>query len=947
MGKILLSGHVLKPRSTDVSQKSSPIDHVQRHLDLFQRHVIQQDEWPRRWLWLEERDADVWLSYSEKPGGDILKKLRVSDIVAVHSLDSRNALKEGVPQVGLINECFVVLTNEKRLVFASLDGKKAEWLSTLRGLNISGVSDEDKSESEDDSTSEEDVTEDSYDDDCNESIDVDLEEDEEEEEFEEDEGDDSFDEDGTNTEPTSPSSPGSPYNAQLAAVPHIFLDAEVFSSVQRSIGRDKQVLFAAKVTKCSSKDKDQDRIVAIVDSTLYIIERGTLKMHKTRIPTQQITGVIRNIHDDMQLAVLWCSGHDYLITFQEGGVEVVDAFIAHLAKQHASTPEHGAFIVRESLNILTAIRRSETDSYEVLDSEKHDKIHAAREAEVFPTLRMNGDAKVVLSDIVIKESSSGESEKLLVVTDLAIYFFQRKDFSNLTRRIGLKEIRSLMCYEAEGYILVQTGFTERGKRSGDILFRPATYSRDSPDSTYRVFLDLVGSNDRRKIAIAQSRSKAKLFSEGKLDKRDAITKLHTGGARRMKKVKELKDLRKVGKKMANITQKVGGGLFHMSEDVVKGMTGGMVKMVEGSMGMVYDMVGLSAGLGLHPATVQAAESVRIGTDKLTGPRGNAVFMPLAASALADLERGFDSRDVDKGPMTQSLLRNVRFADEADLPEKEKVWYVCNVLDLLEPHQAHLVLVVTSRYVLLYSDSSKGEGKPNFSRKSRIYHMHIQHLHLVVDCVTAPEHFLLAFKEKDFLLSCRHRYLDLLKRYLLRRHSKVKRKHPEASLRIGMVESPQHLRILRRSCGDALPQQALLPLSDHLHLGACEVAVELLSRFNETSMHFSAIAESQLFVKQTEEGKRSFDTRKVFVAVTESALYLLRGTESLVIKRRIELPCIGGLIVNAAQNDEVLVQALHYRIAVKQTTNPRLPVSTSSRGHRGRSSSGCGPSTSTA
>ena len=907
--RCVLEGYVLKPKSTEVThQKSRVLDHV-RHLS--------HDDWPRRYLCLIQEADGEHLSYSERKGGDVLKRIKVSDILEVSPLDPRSALKERIPQVSLIEQCFYVKTHEKRIVFASTDGKQAQWLSTLRSLNINGVSDGSEDESSDYASNdsfEDDAEFDSLFDDADANFaDEEDEEDEEEEEEDEDECCDD------NSDLSCPSSPGSPIESSLAASPRIDLSGESLALV-RSIVKERRIHFAARCTKFSSKDKDLERLLAVTDSDLFIIEKGRLRNHKTKIPIHQITGVIRNIHDDAQLAVLWCQGHDYLFTFTDNGAETAEHFVAHLAKQHSHSKERGAFMVRESLNILTAIRRTESDSYEPLETCALDKLSAGTEPDVASLLRMNGDAKVWLSDIVIKENASGDrSDKLIVVTDLAVYFF-KKDLTHLTRRIALKEIKCLLCYEPECYILIQMMHGERAHRHGDILF----CGKDNQDSTYKAFLDIVGKSavgsplqHSHSITVTKAKYKAKLFQDGRLDKKDTITKIHSG-ARKIK----VKELKKVGKKMRVLTQKLGGNIFHLSEDVVKGAAHGAVRVFEGSVGIVSDMVGLTSGLGLHPSTIQAAEAIRVSTDKLTGPRGNSVFLPLAASAMSDLSRSRnETKEVEKGALTQYVKENLRKNDDIlPIPEREEVWFAFPATDLLDSHHSGVVVVLTSKYFIMYQDSSKHDGRPLLKRHHRLFHSHLQHVTLLVDCIGATDIFLIGFKEKDFILSTRHRFIETFRKYLFRRCEKMRKKHPEAELMLGSVETTDHLKILK--CGadvKGLPQKALQPVSDGIHLAACENVIKELSQFAETVVYFSGVADAQIYKGETGEGRRSFDTRKYFVVVTNAAFYLIGSPskdEPLAVRRRLFLPLISGLLINEARCSDVLVQSLHYKITVK-------------------------------
>ena len=898
MGRVVISGPVLKPKSTDVGKSSRGgrlIDTVQRNLS--------QDQWPNRWLWLEESGGDVLLRYAEHEGGSALKSLRVSEVVSVHSLDSRHALKEGVPQMTLLENCFAVLTESRRLVFACLDGKRERWVAALRSYNVSGVSDEVNSDCEEVSSEDPSELHDDTDDDLGSA--EENEEDEEDEETEESE--------------KEPGSPFSPYDQALAERPKLYLP-EPKLNVIRGVVKGVKVLFAAQVTKISSKDKDQDRILALTETSLFLVEEGRLKLSKTRIPNHEVSGLIRNIHDDLQLAVLWSTGHDYLLSFLSADAGAVEAFIAHLAKAHEQAVEStSALMVRESNNILTAIRRSESDSYEPLPGSPDDKFKVALDSEVFPLLRMNGDGCVNMSDVVIKEMATGDtSEKLLVVTDLALYYFPSKDFSRVTRRIDLKNIRSLMYFEPEGYILVQVQHDKSGK--GDLLFRPASYRRDAP-GIFKTFLEqlpklaLACSRGRRSLPTSQAKFKAKLFTEGRLDRRDAMAKMHSG-ARKMGMKKNVKfattKMRKAAKKF--------GAIYHVGEDVVRGVAGGV--------GSLYDMAAMmvvTPGTGIHPSLQHAAEAVRIGLDKLTGSRGNAVFSALREQALKEVEREPQARVEDEGSVSTHVRQTTRFYEEADIPDKDSVLYACACLNLVtnEP----VVVVVTTSCVLLYTDTSGGEGRPMLARKQRLQHSKIHQLCYVVDCAARPTDFLMSFrspdKEKDcdFLLQCKTNHLYLLKCYCLRRHNKLKKKDESARLQIGSVDNPDSLKILmRKNPGDTAPLPCLVPHVDLIHLAACEKGVELLSAYSETEMMFSGVADVQLYRGKTAEGGRSFESKTCFVAVTECALYLLAGPKELEIVKRVDLPEVTALLVNDEQNEEVIVQTMHYTLAAQQAAS---------------------------
>eukprot|EP00659_Diplonema_papillatum_P002244 gene2244-3468_t len=711
--KIVISGNVLKPRGTDVATKRGKWKRVLR---------AGQKNWQQRFLWLEQAGPDVWLCFSESPSTTDRpsKRFHVREIAGVSALRPADALKEGL-QVRFLDKCIRVFSESKSYVFALLNNDRERWLEVMMKYGVAvtqgkegEASDDDESEGSSGTETESDEESDEDDDasaagsagdvadamnraDSDYDDDDEYEEDEEASEYDEnsedyEEADEDYTEAGSDFSPSSirsesTSSPLSPGHSQAVLETNLekslFIDerkAASMASVERSTIR-----FAAKVSKCSSKGKEQDRYIVLTSSDFHIITDTRIRCVKTKIGLQQLRGVIRNNDDELQVAVLWPSGHDYLLSFLPTDHDAVNQFVAHLRQAHYQKTRAPNFIDRESNNILAVIRRTKDESYEPLTSDRFDEFRVASDDRTCQILRENGDATVHISQIVLKESKGGESsEKLLVVTDLAVYYFPPSDFSNLNRRIDLKNVSGVMHEREDGLILLQVSENEGyGKKSGDLLFSPLTHSQHD-ESLYHVFLEqfpkIVAAGRSAHDAplhVAAARSKKKILETARLERRDAVAKT-VGNA-----MKLTGNITKHGLRFTGRVRKLGG---RMRGNLVQGVVKGMATQLYDAVG---DMVGFTAGAGLEKETALAAEQIGLPVDRLTGPGGNSVFSLAPEEAVAEIEN--DARLKKKEKISATLLSayvraNARFQEEKDLPEGEVPCFACRYVDALNTAQ---------------------------------------------------------------------------------------------------------------------------------------------------------------------------------------------------------------------------------------------------------------------
>eukprot|EP01064_Diplonema_japonicum_P032958 TRINITY_DN635_c1_g1_i1.p1 TRINITY_DN635_c1_g1~~TRINITY_DN635_c1_g1_i1.p1 ORF type:complete len:2438 (+),score=658.21 TRINITY_DN635_c1_g1_i1:52-7314(+) len=928
--KRLCEGWVRKPRGTEVEKRTI------KKLG----NLMKTNRWQERYMWMEEVVTDVrnvYLCYSNEPSAQPLKRLNTEDIEKLYHYDMMRADINGSDEI--LTDCFGIRTCDttgnhkgKNYLFSCMgESSRSRWIAALEHEGIQHVDGDECDETDSDDTEEPSepdletgIPTYLHDDDSTSTETCSTQTDYEEEYYEEetDEDDDTEDhqqdrrrEDthghghGESIDEGTPSHGGS----------HVFIDDKRKQLLYKIASPD----FACDVVKCSSKDKDQDRIIMISRSDLYIIEQGRLTTHKKRIPITQVTNVIRNNKDNLQEAIIWPKGHDYLLTFKR--ISDLTCF------NHVMKKRNPGFTVRWSNDIFSAIRRSENDEYEPLEASEHDHQHVATNSALFPKLRASGDVHVLMSDVLCKVDKGGEeTEKLIVVTDVAVYYFPSPgEISQGTRRIDFKDIKGILHNLdprrlAKGdrrYILIQVeAGTAYGDKAGDLLLSGRA------DAFFTVFIAQVPQVvtkyrqlEKKQQVDVKYASSDYMVKNARLEKRDAVAKTF-GGAKKMTGA-----LTKHGKKLGKGIKRLGGTL---DAKHVKKVAKGVKHMAKDLPGMwigAMDSIADAAGSGVHGGLLKACEEIRLHREKLTSSRGNAVFAPVAETHLKELMNDPRAEDPDTSESTVAVRGKQK---HFDIPQ-EKVWYAAWGMF----NDTEVLLVLTSLHISLFNvpQGSGGSPKEKLSAKARIMQLRITDLLYLVECPSQPDLLLLIFKKHDYLVSFTGKGSALLLTVFIlnlsKRLMKKTKLHSVSLVGLRSVGNPAMYRILQRKHeGDPLPRECLVSqAADYIHLATCEKVLELLKPYKNKEVLFSGVAVA------TALNKQKIILTGHFVAVTESAVYLLvemqESRQELRIKRRIGLHQISGLLVNDDENRELVTQVMDYEVTLRYEAeeNQKNPV----------------------
>eukprot|EP01062_Namystynia_karyoxenos_P005953 TRINITY_DN1206_c4_g1_i1.p1 TRINITY_DN1206_c4_g1~~TRINITY_DN1206_c4_g1_i1.p1 ORF type:complete len:2473 (+),score=922.09 TRINITY_DN1206_c4_g1_i1:111-7529(+) len=933
-----LKGWLMKPRGTDMAPDAyhfrDTVHKVEKYMHLGHGAPV----WHRRWVWVDQ-DRLCYAPAPPRDGDGERKSIELQDVTEVSVLRKGLAIESGLKGEDIVH-CFMVLTDAKRYPFVVLrEGDsyftRDQWIQGLRELQMlhggaaaaaaaPGGSDEDDEE-------------------------VDGGDDEEEEDEEEEEGDlddgesDDFGEGAEFDEDEdagygSEMSGGDRYAAAHGSPPppprQIYLDPKRKAAYASLL--DPGGLFASDVEKkSSSKPGSQERWLILTRPTLFILADRLIRKKKKKLPVQQIRGVIENLENENQVAVIWPAGHDFLLTFRdsaEGDAKrKKEDFISHLRVAHEQETQSSTFIRSQTRDIMSVVRLALTQGYRPLECEDLDELNIHNQEAVYPELRANGDSRVYLSDVIIKirkkkQEGEGaaveikeekESQKILVVTDLAVYYLPDTN-GHIDRRIPLSDIEGVY-HEPGGQVLFRVGSGRQayGQKMGDLVFK--LLDMEGWTRFLRILLqrDLPGLIRNAKgsdssVTFKKLKDEQELHRLAKWEHRDAMQRAVDGGNRIYKNILVMNKRAKRGLKTAKkgvteIDKKALHGAAMVGElgfNLAHGVASHMVAPITGSV----------AGLGLCKALISACkDELHVSPDKFHGPRGNAVFAALKlppdffdAQAVRDEleQRGGDPK----------LFRKV--LEQVGLPGNQKVsyWCHCSVVDTLNKWEK--TVIVTQHYLLMFAG---GEGvaptKAGLERKVRL-----DKLKTVVTC-GRRDYFALLFRanEMDLLMHGK----DVVQRALLatisgnihaihRAERRASAGAADAELELRHCDTFESLKIApRRTPLEAYPELALEGGEcDELQLARTEKVIRLLRPYGDSRVAFSGVAEVYRPSKSKErKGKEEDKKRPYLLALTNCAIYLITTEAQELdpeVVRRLELPHVSALAVNKRDNTEVRI-----------------------------------------
>eukprot|EP01059_Diplonema_ambulator_P007677 TRINITY_DN1716_c1_g1_i1.p1 TRINITY_DN1716_c1_g1~~TRINITY_DN1716_c1_g1_i1.p1 ORF type:complete len:2014 (+),score=692.67 TRINITY_DN1716_c1_g1_i1:1276-7317(+) len=504
-----------------------------------------------------------------------------------------------------------------------------------------------------------------------------------------------------------------------------------------------------------------------------------------------------------------------------------------------------------------------------------------------------------------------ETEKLVVVTDVAVYYFPPLEeflshYSGV-RRIDFREIKGIQHNidqrrSGKRYLLVQVdASTSYGDKAGDLLLS------GSLEGFFTAFVSMVPplvskyrKLNRKPNAEVKSATFESMVLHAKLEKRDAVAKTF-GEAKKMTNV-----LTRGGKKLGKGIKRLGGTLGD-----VKAVAKGVKHVAEGlgqigvtglNLMMDFDATTAGSGSGVHESLLKAAEEIHLHKDKLTSSRGNAVFVAVPEAKLNDIRTDPRAEHTDDSKVTTEVLKQ-KHADLPMEPVKYAAW--CTQDDL------SVLLVVSQSHISLFNVAQGGNESPKdiLSHRNKMAQMGISDLRFLVTCPSQPDDALLMFQRTDYILTFQRKGgVSLLAAYLMRLCKKLHRK-----VRLRYIGNPAMFKILQRKHeGESMPQLCLVSNPrDDLHLASCENVIRLLEPYGEKDVFFSGLA-----ITYT-HGQEKLSNH--FVAVTETAIYLLvsmkERVNELKIKRRLAMPQVCQLLVNKNDNNEVVTQSTRYELSL--------------------------------
>ena len=825
--------------------------------------------WRQRWVWFTEReDGEGELFYAAKKGANPLGCIKTSEMNNITALTEKQSSDEGLDSIQYLGQCFAILCSKKRYIFAALDRQCNAWVELLSRYIVGNTRDQNDSSDEESAGSA--FSNDS-------SNDSDPLSTKKHSEYSSSEDDEEF-----------IHTPRRKKKEHAAPSTKHYLDTKKHEKCA-SIARPDRITFSSKVFKLSSKDKEQERLVFIAASTLYILRQGEFRAHTTKVPIYDITHVMFNSKKRNQLAIIYPDVHDYLLIFATEEMSKVFVEILDEAFQLTSSERIQR---RNSEDILNCIKRSVKDTYAPLTT-AHGRLDsmgmASARLDVYPQLRMNGDSSVTLSQRVYAEGLQGQELKILVCTDQALYFFTPSG-AVISSRSEYKDVQALVTEPIEGFILVQC-------TTGDKLFKPIDHQESPQDSFYGIFIKYF----MPEIPV-RAQTKAKIWNQAKLGKDIATAttfltnRLINEGSRSIRKA--LKgNLKKVG-------GKVGEHLVDLKQATAKHLLSEF----------------RTHGAGLAPELEKAADLINVPTACLTSSRGNAVFQ-----CVNDVEYLHRLEDAGKSSRPSELAKMVeethRFHDEPENQgkQKKKIRFAANCIVDGDSHEK--IIIITADSIHIYA----GDSKPFLVSKDKEFFAPLRELVYIVECHSEPKEAIIGFKSRDLLVRMRTSDLFKLKAYLVYRFSRSKQ-----NWQMRTVDFTKQLRIVaRNSEAESFPQVMLESCHcDFILLAECEAVIALLTQYNEIAICFSGTADGQL-AKRVEGNQREFERKKYFVAVTRTAVYLIRRDRKddghhekrLEISKRVPLPYIAGIRVNTSGNQDVLLQTLYCTVTIRYKAEP--------------------------
>eukprot|EP00756_Hemistasia_phaeocysticola_P041765 Hpha_TRINITY_DN16932_c1_g5::TRINITY_DN16932_c1_g5_i1::g.51587::m.51587 len=847
-------------------------------------------------------------------GPDSTDEIFFQDIVEVRYLEPKEASKTYSIKPENMDDAFTVLTDTKRYVFiVIMTSHKSEdqvptasvwseafmsWLIKQREAGENHYDDADDNTDDDDDR-----------------VDSEYEEEEEEEE----------DDDLPGGSETSTDVSEDEQLPVEQAAPMKDLDSTALAQLSSTCREDEQYFqFASMAVKTSSKERPQERLLLVTHQRLYVVdpERKLRKRYKI-VPLEQVPGILEEKDVRNKFAIVWPEGHDFLFSFPDDDGTKKKAFIEAVRREHQDATSARGFWVREVACIEDCLRRAVSAGPLPLERTEGDEFAVSQDENVFPQLYHNCDSTVHLSVHVTKIHDDTESQKMLVLTNLALYYMPIPLRGHVDRRIDLRDVEKVLWtgVERDGRkVLVkcakQSVSRKYGDKVGDFVFKIGRGAGRRQERN--IFVERLTEVLRKlkgraadDVIGSEQISKERLESEISWERRDVMAVTWSG-------------TRKVASCLTVFKKSARRRLKHVKEEVrvdhlaLEGakFTGGLVA---GAAQWGYN--GLTAGLhmgltaltgesrGLSEYLQAAAKELQTPLDKFTGPRGNSVVLPIPKGSARHPARHPDPRDAERPFGVDGLWPGSELQKTLDVvgvpgDEKLRCKLECNVSNAMDMYPK--VLVITTSYVLVFSRGLQQKSalhRSHYERKARL-----MDIHMLVKCTNSPPAIALVFEKKkyidgDMILAFMDQLsTDMFVAHVARGAARLKsdmRREGEMGKQIQFCEVTDFdalKTIIRKGPEDEWPMVALgRGDGDVLGLSRTEALLKIFRSYGDKRVVFSSLV--------TIPGKRPS-----LLALTNTAVYLLFPSSQGWQAHRVELSMITKVTKNRAKEEEMIIRA---------------------------------------